>query len=253
LACRIELLVGLSLLVAQAAATWHPDAAAAEPGASVLAILTPAIPSQIAFRHPPAIVNSLPIMFPELAVAEALTTPMSKADAGNSRRLSARARSDGYSPAATLSRALVAAAQVAGRSAVEATAQRSTRGGPGPIKRDELPDPSPAPVLLDVSVTELGLVGGWGAKFYPRVAATFRLIDAQGGLIRPSHPLASFYRAPDAAGCPTGHGLVCLEPDPGCVFAGMAEVEATAPRVWSCLDKILVALAAQIVAGLPSR
>jgi hypothetical protein len=250
--CTARWRMRLASAIAVALTVAAPCATAAPSAATEIAILTPAVPALIEFRHSQAIPEPWPLAVPPISAVNILTTPIAKADTIDTRRLDTRAKADGYSPAAALSNALVAAGRATGRSVAEAPVQRGTRGGPGPIKLDELPGHSPASVLLDVSVTELKLAGGWTAHFYPTFIATYRLVDPRGGLIRPSRPLRSFYPPPTDPACPKDKTLICIERDRECQFADIADVEATAPRVWRCFDKVLQALANEIVAELPA-
>lgn len=226
-----DLLAALALL---GAAIVLPSAAHSAAERSPLAVLTPAVPQTF-------VVYAGDLFVP----AESLF------DSKKNDKLQKLAQSSGYSVADKFRAQVIQALRTDGWDVLELDMTRPAVGAS--VRRENYPaDPNGRP-MLDLTVQAIGLVAGrWGrlSSYRPLINVSYRLVDKDGHLLRPSLPISYCHPGLLCAPGAVASRMAAVDEKLDCAFGSFSAVESEPDRVFACFDSGLVSIAQKLAADL---
>lgn len=226
LAAALLLLAGNYAAHAQSGGLSSDRGAGAASAASALYVVTPATPQRWIANQ-----GAFLLVF--------------KDPGGDSSRVSYLrrwAKDDRFDLAKRAQSAVLEAIAERGRLTLPLTVSRPEQIQPSPLARDQVPQTSLRGEILDVAVEWFGVSSsGPFAKYHPFVRLSWRVVDARGGIVRPTQ-VVQYHEV-------RGSGLSkadTIDADPECAWDSIEAMSKERPRVWACFTGALDAVAERV-------
>lgn len=152
------------------------------------------------------------------------------------------AKDDRFDLAKRAQSAVLEAIAARGRLTLPLAVSRPEQIQPSPLARDQVPQTALRGEILDVAVEWFGVSSsGPFAKYHPFVRISWRVVDARGGIVRPTQVVQ--YHEVRGSGLPKAE---TIDTDPECAWESIEAMSKERPRVWACFNGALDAVAKRV-------